>query len=113
MLKVGDHITDPLKHIWRVIERHGSGKLYSVKIEPVGWKLPFKKCDWLQPADWWMNHGWSKTTMMSDVFAKWEHGVLSNAEALMELLVNYCDHESTQQARIIIQAMFEKERKNK
>ena len=61
MLKIGDVIIDTKGRKWRVLERHGRGKLYSVKIEPLGWKLPFKKWDWLLTADWWMSHGWKST----------------------------------------------------
>jgi hypothetical protein len=60
MLKVGDVVIDTKGRKWSVLERHGRGKLYSVKIQPLGWNLPFKKWDWLLTADWWMSHGWIK-----------------------------------------------------
>jgi hypothetical protein len=66
LVKVGDTIADPEGRKWRVIERHGRDILYSIKIEPIGWELPFKKWDWLLTADHWLTRGgWSVCTTIS------------------------------------------------
>ena len=61
LLKVGDIVIDPKGQQWRIAERRGTDALYSVKIEPTDWKLPFgKKYYWLLTADWYMTHGWTR-----------------------------------------------------
>jgi hypothetical protein len=65
LVKVGDILTDPQGRKWRVIERRGHDILYSIKIEPVDWRLEFKKWDWLLTANYWLTRGGWKCIITS------------------------------------------------